>query len=359
MSHIENSENKQEWFEQYSFVASSGQEPLRIDKFLMNFIEQATRNKIQKSVDNGFVLVNGIPVKSNYKVKPGDEIKVMLEEPPRVIDILAENIPLNIVYEDDSVVVIDKEPGMVVHPGHGNYKGTLVNALKYHFDNLPSMSQDLERPGLVHRIDKDTSGLLVIAKTEQAMQSLTAQFKARTTDRLYDALVWGSIEEDKGTIEGHIGRHLKDRMQMAVFPEGEQGKPAITHYTVKERFLYVTLVECKLETGRTHQIRAHFKHLGHPLFNDDRYGGNSILKGTTFSKYKQFVENCFKTCPRQALHAKTLGFDHPVTGERMSFESPMPNDMVELLEKWRNYSKHSKDEFRPEEDIDKSGNENW
>src|SRR5690606_38112630 len=334
----------QEGFEQFSFQASKGQEPLRVDKFLMNFMVDATRNKIQKAADNGQILVNGVAVKSNYKVKPGDEVKIVLEEPPRVIDIIAENIPINIVYEDDAVVVIDKEAGMVVHPGHGNYKGTLVNALKFHFENLPSMSADLERPGLVHRIDKDTSGLLVIAKTEQAMQSLTSQFKARTTDRLYDALVWGSLEEDFGTIEGHIGRHLKDRMQMAVFPDGSNGKPAVTHYKVLERFLYVTLVECKLETGRTHQIRAHFKHIGHPLFNDERYGGNAVLKGTTFTRYKQFVENCFKICPRQALHAKTLGFDHPVTGERMFFQAPLPNDMVELLEKWRHYTQYSREE---------------
>lgn len=307
-------------------------------------MEGTTRSKIQTAADNNQILVNGNPVKSNYKVKPGDDIKLMLEEPPRVIDILPENIPINIVYEDDAVVVINKEPGMVVHPGHGNYKGTLVNALKFHFDNLPSMSAELERPGLVHRIDKDTSGLLVIAKTEQAMQSLTSQFKARTTDRLYDALVWGSLEEEKGTIEGHIGRHLKDRMQMAVFEDGSQGKPAITHYKILEKFLYVTFVECKLETGRTHQIRAHFKHIGHPLFNDERYGGNQILKGTTFTKYKQFVDNCFQICPRQALHAKTLGFDHPVTGERMFFEAPMPADLVELLEKWRNYTRFSREE---------------
>ncbi|MFA7688253.1 MAG: RluA family pseudouridine synthase [Moheibacter sp.] len=333
-----------EWFEQFSIRASKGQEPLRIDKFLMNFIEGTTRNKIQQSADNGQIWVNGNPVKSNYKVKPGDEIKVVLEEPPRIIDVLAENIPIEIVYEDESVVVINKKAGMVVHPGHGNYKGTLVNALKFHFDNLPSMSAELERPGLVHRIDKDTSGLLVIAKTDQAMQSLSSQFKARTTDRLYDALVWGSLDEDSGTIEGHIGRHLKDRLQMAVFEDESQGKHAITHYKVLEKFLYVTLVECKLETGRTHQIRAHFKHIGHPLFNDDRYGGNAILKGTTFSRYKQFVENCFKICSRQALHAKTLGFDHPVTGARMSFEAPLPEDMVELLEKWRNYTQFSREE---------------
>lgn len=345
MKKEEYTNENQDWFEQHSFKASSGQEPLRVDKFLMNFMEQATRSKIQKAADNGQILVNGNPVKSNYKVKPGDEVKVMLEEPPRVIDIIAEDIPINIVYEDDSVVVINKEPGMVVHPGHGNYKGTLVNALKFHFDNLPSMSSELERPGLVHRIDKDTSGLLVIAKTEQAMQSLTSQFKARTTDRLYDALVWGSLSEEQGDIEGHIGRHLKDRMQMAVFEDGSQGKPALTRYKVLERFMYVTLVECKLETGRTHQIRVHFKHLGHPLFNDERYGGDKIIKGTTFTKYKQFIDNCFKICPRQALHAKTLGFDHPVTGERMFFEVSMPDDMIQLLEKWRNYTQFSREEI--------------
>lgn len=331
----------QEWFEQHSFKADKGQQPLRVDKYLMNFIENTTRNKIQQAAENGQIWVNGNPVKSNYKVKPGDEIKVVMDEPPRVLDIIAENLPINIVFEDDSVAVINKEAGMVVHPGHGNYTGTLVNALKYHFDNLPSMSAELDRPGLVHRIDKDTSGLLVIAKTEQAMQSLATQFKNRTTDRLYDALIWGNLDTDNGTIEGNIGRHLKDRMQMAVFEDGSQGKPAITHYKILEKFLYVTLVECKLETGRTHQIRAHFKHIGHPLFNDERYGGNEILKGTTFTKYKQFVENCFKICPRQALHAKTLGFDHPVTGERLFFEAPLPEDMVQLLEKWRVYSQNS------------------
>jgi 23S rRNA pseudouridine1911/1915/1917 synthase len=344
MPESNSSENQQEKFEQYSFKAEKGQEPLRVDKFLMNFIENTTRNKIQQAAENGQIIVNGIAVKSNYKVKPGDEVKVVMDEPPREIEIIAENIPVQIVYEDESVAVINKEPGMVVHPGHGNYKGTLVNALKFHFENLPSMSAELERPGLVHRIDKDTSGLLVIAKTEQAMRSLTSQFKARTTDRLYDALVWGNLESDSGTIEGNIGRHLKDRMQMAVFEDGSQGKSAITHFKTLEKFLYVTLVECKLETGRTHQIRAHFKYIGHPLFNDERYGGNQILKGTTFTKYKQFVENCFQICPRQALHAKTLGFDHPITGERMFFEAPMPEDMVQLLEKWRNYTQFSREE---------------
>lgn len=334
-------ESDEDWFEQYSFKADKGQEPLRVDKFLMNFIPETTRNKIQKAADEGRIWANDLPVKSNYKVKPGDEIKVVLSEPPREVEIIAQDIPVDIVYEDESVAVINKVPGMVVHPGHGNYSGTLVNALKYHFDNLPSMTAELERPGLVHRIDKDTSGLLVIAKTEQAMQSLTSQFKARTTDRLYYALVWGSIEEDEGTIEGNIGRHLKDRMLMDVFPDGDHGKHAVTHFRVIERFQYVTLVECKLETGRTHQIRVHFRHIGHPLFNDERYGGDKILKGTTFTKYKQFVENCFKICPRQALHAKTLGFDHPKTGERMNFDSPIPEDLSELIEKWRNYSKNS------------------
>lgn len=334
-------ESDEDWFEQYSFKADKGQEPLRVDKFLMNFIPETTRNKIQKAADEGRIWANDLPVKSNYKVKPGDEIKVVLSEPPREVEIIAQDIPVDIVYEDESVAVINKAAGMVVHPGHGNYSGTLVNALKYHFDNLPSMTAELERPGLVHRIDKDTSGLLVIAKTEQAMQSLTSQFKARTTDRLYYALVWGSIEEDEGTIEGNIGRHLKDRMLMDVFPDGDHGKHAVTHFRVIERFQYVTLVECKLETGRTHQIRVHFRHIGHPLFNDERYGGDKILKGTTFTKYKQFVENCFKICPRQALHAKTLGFDHPKTGERMNFDSPIPEDLSELIEKWRNYSKNS------------------
>lgn len=331
-------------FEHYCFVAEKGQSPLRVDKFLSNFIEGSTRTKIKNAADSGQVWVNGESVKSNYKVRPGDEVKLMLDEPPREIEVLAENIPIEIVYEDESVAVINKAPGMVVHPGHGNYTGTLVNALKYHFDNLPSMSAELERPGLVHRIDKDTSGLLVIAKTDQAMQNLNAQFKARTTDRLYNALVWGSLTDDEGTIEGYIARHLKDRLRMDVFEDESQGKLAISHYKVLERFLYVTLVECKLETGRTHQIRAHFTHIGHPLFNDERYGGDKVLKGTTFTKYKQFVENCFKICPRQALHAKTLGFDHPVTGERMQFETDLPTDMVLLIEKWQNYSKHSKDD---------------
>ena len=350
-------EDDNKLYEHFSITVDKGQSALRIDKFLMVRIENATRNKIQQAAENGNILVNNEPIKSNYKVKPGDLIQVMLSTPPRENDVIAENIPLNIVYEDDQIAVVDKAPGMVVHPGHGNYTGTLVNALKYHFDNLPSMSAELERPGLVHRIDKDTSGLLVIAKTEQAMNHLALQFAAHTTDRLYNAVVWGSVEQEQGTITGHIGRHVKDRMQMAVFEDGSEGKHAITHYRILERFSYVTLVECKLETGRTHQIRAHFKHIGHPLFNDERYGGERILKGTTFSKYKQFIENCFKACPRQALHARTLGFIHPTTGEKMSFESPLPADMVDLLDRWRNYTQNSIHATEPEKKIDRHAKE--
>ncbi len=350
-------EDDNKLYEHFSITVDKGQSLLRIDKFLMVRIENATRNKIQQAAENGNILVNNEPVKSNYKVKPDDLIQVMLSTPPRENDVIAENIPLNIVYEDDQVAVVDKAPGMVVHPGHGNYTGTLVNALKYHFDNLPSMSAELERPGLVHRIDKDTSGLLVIAKTEHAMNHLALQFAEHTTDRLYNALVWGSIDEDHGTITGHIGRHVKDRMQMAVYEDGSEGKHAVTHFKVLERFSYVTLVECKLETGRTHQIRAHFKHLGHPLFNDERYGGERILKGTTFTKYKQFIENCFKACPRQALHARTLGFIHPTTGEKMSFESPLPADMVDLVERWRNYTQNSVHAIEQDEKIDRNAKE--
>ncbi len=350
-------EDDNKLYEHFSITVDKGQSALRIDKFLMVRIENATRNKIQQAAENGNILVNNEPIKSNYKVKPGDLIQVMLSTPPRENDVIAENIPLNIVYEDDQIAVVDKAPGMVVHPGHGNYTGTLVNALKYHFDNLPSMSAELERPGLVHRIDKDTSGLLVIAKTELAMNHLALQFAAHTTDRLYNAVVWGSVEQEQGTITGHIGRHVKDRMQMAVFEDGSEGKHAITHYRILERFSYVTLVECKLETGRTHQIRAHFKHIGHPLFNDERYGGERILKGTTFSKYKQFIENCFKACPRQALHARTLGFIHPTTGEKMSFESPLPADMVDLLDRWRNYTQNSIHATEPEKKIDRHAKE--
>ncbi len=328
-------------YEHFKFVASEGQEPLRVDKFLMNFIENSTRNKIQQAVKAGNVLVNQAVVKANYKVKPKDVVRVVLAHPPHENLLVAEDIPLDIVHEDESVIVVNKAAGMVVHPGHGNYSGTLVNGLIYHFEHLPKNSSD--RPGLVHRIDKDTSGLLVVAKTEFAMANLAKQFYDRTTERLYLALVWGSVEEDEGTITGNVGRSLKNRLQMSVFPDGDFGKHAVTHYKVLERFSYVTLVECKLETGRTHQIRAHFRYLGHPLFNDERYGGNRVLKGTTYTKYKQFVDNCFKILPRQALHAKTLGFVHPESKEQLFFNSELPDDMRNCLEKWRNYTVHQND----------------
>ncbi len=331
--------NEEELYEHHKVIASKGQIPLRVDKFLMNFIENATRNKIQQSAKGGHIWVNGKVVKQNYKVKAEDEVKVLFEHPPHEFLLVPENIPLDIVYEDDVLMVVNKPAGMVVHPGHGNYSGTLINALIYHVDNLPSNSN--ERPGLVHRIDKDTSGLLVIAKTEEAMTHLSKQFFNKTSEREYIALVWGNVEEDEGTVEGHVGRHPKNRLQMHVFPEGEQGKEAVTHYKVIERLGYVTLVSCKLETGRTHQIRVHMKHIGHTLFNDERYGGERILKGTTFTKYKQFVENAFKILPRQALHAKTLGFIHPVTGEKMNFDSDIPEDIANCVEKWRQYAKHS------------------
>ncbi|MFT7442116.1 MAG: 23S rRNA pseudouridine1911/1915/1917 synthase [Maribacter sp.] len=330
-------------YEHYRFTASVGQEPLRVDKFLMNFIEGSTRNKVQQAAKAGNVLVNDVAVKSNHKVKPNDIVRIVLAYPPAENLLVAEDIPLDIIYEDDTVIVVNKPAGMVVHPGHGNYSGTLVNGLIYHIENLPTNSN--ERPGLVHRIDKDTSGLLVVAKTEFAMANLSRQFFDRTTERLYYALVWGNIEDDEGTIEGNIGRSLKNRLQMSVFPDGDFGKHAVTHYKVLERLTYVTLVQCKLETGRTHQIRAHFKHIGHTLFNDERYGGDGLLKGTTFTKYKQFVQNCFKVLPRQALHAKTLGFTHPKTGEFMQFNTEVPQDMVDCLEKWRMYSENSKHEF--------------
>lgn len=333
----ENLDLEDELFEHFRFEVPKGQALLRIDKYLMNLIQNATRNKIQNAATEGNIFVNDIPVKSNYKVKPFDVVTVMLTHPPYENHILPEDIPLNIVYEDDALLLINKEPGMVVHPGHGNYTGTLVNALAHHFDNLPMNSS--ERPGLVHRIDKDTSGLLVVAKTEAAMTHLAKQFEAKTSEREYIALVWGNVAEEAGTIEGNLARHLKDRMQMAVFADSEIGKPAITHYKVLERFGYVTLISCKLETGRTHQIRAHMKHIGHPLFNDERYGGHLILKGTTFTKYKQFIDNCFKALPRQALHAKTLGFVHPTTGEMMRFDTELPQDFQDCIEKWRNYGK--------------------
>ncbi|WP_373072824.1 RluA family pseudouridine synthase [Zeaxanthinibacter enoshimensis] len=328
-----------ELFEHYRFKASKGQDPLRVDKFLMNFIENATRNKIQQAAKSGHIWVNDTIVKQNYKVKAGDEVKVLFEHPPHEFLLTPEDIPLDVVYEDDVLLVVNKPAGMVVHPGHGNYSGTLINALLHHIDQLPMNSN--ERPGLVHRIDKDTSGLLVVAKTEAAMTYLAQQFFDKSSEREYIALVWGNVEEDEGTIEGHIGRNPKNRLQMQVFPEGEQGKEAVTHYKVLERLGYVTLISCKLETGRTHQIRVHLKHIGHTLFNDERYGGDRILKGTTFTKYRQFVDNAFKILPRQALHAKTLGFKHPVSGEHKRFDSEIPEDMQACIDKWREYAKHT------------------
>ncbi len=326
-------------YEHHHITASKGQEPLRVDKFLMNFIENATRNKIQKSAKDGNIWVNEKIVKQNYKVKAGDVVKVMFEHPPHEFLLIPENIPIDIVYEDDALLVVNKPAGMVVHPGHGNYSGTLINALLYHVENLPVNSN--ERPGLVHRIDKDTSGLLLVAKTEKAMTHLAKQFFNKTSEREYVAIVWGNMVADEGTIEGHVARHPKNRLQMHVFPEGDVGKEAVTHYKVIERLGYLTLVSCKLETGRTHQIRVHMKYKGHTLFNDERYGGDKILKGTTFTKYKQFVENSFKILPRQALHAKTLGFIHPVTKKMMRFDTELPEDMQQCIEKWRGYSKHS------------------
>lgn len=326
-----------ELFEHFRYEVPRGQQLLRIDKFLMQLVPNATRNKIQTASANGFVFVNDIPVKSNYRVKPHDVVRILYAHPPFENRIDPENIPLDIVYEDHALLVLNKPPGLVVHPGHGNYTGTLVNALAWHFQNLPLNSDN--RPGLVHRIDKDTSGLLVIAKTEQALSHLALQFEKKTSEREYIAMVWGNVKEDAGTIEGNIARHPKDRMQMSVYEDPEVGKPAVTHYKVLERFGYVTLVSCILETGRTHQIRVHMKYIGHTLFNDARYGGDIILKGTTFTKYKQFIDNCFKIMPRQALHAKTLGFVHPETKELMRFDCGIPADMQALIEKWRTYSK--------------------
>ena len=335
----ENQELSQdELFEHFRFTAAKGQEPLRVDKFLMNFIENATRNKIQQAAKQGHIWVNDQVVKQNYRVKSRDEVKVLFEHPPYEFLLTPEDIPLHIVHENEALLVVNKPAGMVVHPGHGNYSGTLINALAFHFDNLPNNSSN--RPGLVHRIDKDTSGLLVGAKTEAAMTHLAQQFFDKSSEREYVALVWGDVEAEEGTIEGHLGRNPKNRLQMIVFPEGDQGKEAVTHYKVLERFGYVTLISCCLETGRTHQIRAHMKYLGHTLFNDARYGGDKILKGTTFTKYRQFVENTFKALPRQALHAKTLGFLHPITQEMLRFDSPLPDDFVEGILRWRKYAKH-------------------
>ena len=324
-------------YERHRFVADKGQAALRIDKFLMTKIANASRNKIQDGIESGFVTVNDEVVKANYKVKPLDVVTVSMDEPPRNTEIIPQNIPLNIVYEDDDLLVVNKPAGMVVHPAHGNWDGTLVNALVYHFQNLPTHRNGEIRPGLVHRIDKDTSGLLVIAKTDQAMTHLAKQFFDHSIERTYAALVWGEPKQDEGTIEGNIGRSLKDRKIMAIFHDGSQGKEAITHYKVLRKIRYVSLVQCNLETGRTHQIRVHLKSIGNTLFNDETYGGNKVLRGTVFSKYEKFVENCFKICPRQALHAKSLGFIHPKTGEFMQFDTELPVEMVQVMEKWEGY----------------------
>lgn len=329
-------DERDDLYEHVNIKADKGQEPLRIDKFLMNRLESVSRNRIQQVANAELLLVNGTPVKVNYKVRPNDEITVLLTTPAREHDLSPEDIPLNVEYEDAEVVIVNKQAGLVVHPGSGNHTGTLVNALLFHFNNLPDRG-DESRPGLVHRIDKNTTGLMVIAKTDEAMTFLAKQFFDHSIHRSYVALVWGDIAEDEGTIEGNVGRDQRFRKKMAVYPEGDLGKVAITHYKVLERFGYTTLVECRLETGRTHQIRVHMSHIGHPLFNDDTYGGDRIVKGTVYSKYKQFVDNCFKLCQRQALHARTLGFIHPTTKEAMQFDSGLPEDMQGLVDKWRGY----------------------
>ena len=332
-----------EMYEHHRWVVDKGQSSIRIDKFLTHKIEGVSRSKVQAAAGAGCIIVNTRTVKSNYKIKPLDEISVVLSHPKYELSIIPENIPLDIVYEDDELIVINKEAGMVVHPGLGNYTGTLVNALSHYLLDSPLFKSGEMRPGLVHRIDKDTSGILVVAKTEHALNHLARQFFEHTIDRKYLALVWGDLSNDTGTITGNIGRNPKDRTQMWVFEDGSEGKHAVTHYRVVERFGYVTLVECQLETGRTHQIRAHFRHIGHPLFNDSRYGGNVILRGTTFTKYKQFVNNCFEILPRQALHARLLGFEHPTeTGKHIGFEADIPNDMAEVIRKWRVYAESKK-----------------
>ncbi len=336
-------EGEEELFEHHSFKADPGQGITRLDKYLFDLLANTSRNRIQDLAKSGNILVNGLPQKSNYKVKPLDEVTINMPIPVRDKVLYPENIPLEILYEDDAIIIINKQAGLVVHPGYSNYTGTLVNALLYHFDTLAVKKDEPDRPGLVHRLDKDTSGVMVIAKTDDALRKLAKQFYDRTNDRRYYALVWGDFDEDEGVIEGNIGRSYKDRKVMDVFPEGDYGKHAVTHYKVIERFNYVCLVECKLETGRTHQIRAHFKSIQHPLFCDASYGGDKILKGTTFTKYKQFVQNSFALLNRQALHAWKLGIDHPVTGEYMEFTSPMPDDMQQVIDKWRHYIAHRKD----------------
>lgn len=341
----------QEFYEHYKIVADKGQNLLRVDKFLMIRIENVSRNKIQNAAKAGNILVNGKEVKPNYRVKPFDTITVVMSTPPREVEIISQNIPITIVYEDDDLMIINKEPGMVVHPGYNNYTGTLINAIRYHLEkDMPVVEQPMI-PFLVHRIDKDTSGILLVAKNELAQAGLARQFFEHSIQRTYQALVWGDLKEDAGTITGHVGRSLKDRKVMTVFPAGDYGKHAVTHYKVLERFGYITLIECKLETGRTHQIRAHMRYLGHPLFGDTTYGGDQILKGTTFAKYKQFVTNCFQLLPRQALHAKSLGFIHPITNAFLFFDSEIPSDINEVIKRWQKYVSNSKFDDNLLEDV--------
>jgi 23S rRNA pseudouridine1911/1915/1917 synthase len=333
-----------ELFEHFRFTADPGQTTLRIDKFLFNKLEGTSRSRIQSAANAGNILSNGSPVKPNYRVKPGDLVTIVLPHPPRKIELIPQDIPLDIVFEDEDVILLNKQSGLVVHPGYGNYSGTLINALMYHLKDNPLFHSGEERPGLVHRIDKNTSGLLVVAKNEIALNKLASQFFHKTSKRTYSALVWGDMKEEEGTIVGNIGRNPKNRKQMHVFPDGDQGKEAVTHYRVLEQLGYVNLVECRLETGRTHQIRVHFQYLGHPLFNDPEYGGDRILRGTTFTKYKQFVQNCFDLLPGQALHARTLGFIHPSSGKEMLFDAPLPEGFSKVLQKWRTYIQGRHDE---------------
>lgn len=330
-------DEQQELYEHYQITVDKGQGLLRIDKFLMDRLLNVSRNKIQEAAKAGNILVNGKAVKSNYKIKPTDEIKIMMPHPQHDIEVIAQDIPLDIIYEDKDLIIVNKAAGMVVHPAYGNFEGTLLNAMKFYLEKNDPKAEPL----MVHRIDKDTSGLMIMAKNEPAQTHLSGQFYKHETQRKYIALVWGDLKNDEGTIQGNIGRSPKNRKVMTVFPEGESGKHAVTHYKVIERFGYVTAIECRLETGRTHQIRAHMKYIGHPLFNDATYGGDQIKKGTTFSKYKQFIENAFKLCPRQALHAKTIGFNHPVSGKIMEFDSQLPNDIEQVMSKWRNYAQAS------------------
>ncbi|WP_295118204.1 RluA family pseudouridine synthase [uncultured Chitinophaga sp.] len=336
---LESGEGSEEIYERINMVVDRGQEPIRIDKFLLTRIQNATRNKVQQAIEDGMVSVNDKPIKSNYKIRPLDKIIVLSNRNPESTETLPEEMPLNIVYEDEDIMIINKPAGLVVHPGCGNYTGTLVNGLAYYLnEDKTTPIPDIPRFGLVHRIDKNTSGLLAIAKTDKAMNDLAKQFAAHTVQRRYIALAWGDFDEDEGTVEAHVGRHQRFRKIMTAYPDGEYGKEAITHYKVLERYNYVTLIECRLETGRTHQIRVHMQHIGHSLFNDDSYGGNRIVKGTVFAKYKQFIDNCFEVMPRHALHARTLGFIHPRTRQPVHFESEMPEDFKAVLEKWRRYS---------------------